>query len=84
MAIARDQYMESFSTEDYASTQMSGVRIMYMIAELSRRLGDMENATRFFSKVIENQRVGGEGQLVEMAKERWNDIREQREKAATQ
>jgi len=84
MAIARDQYTESFSTEDYASTQMSGVRIMYMIAELSRRLGDMENATRFFSKVIENQRVGGEGQLVEMAKERWNDIREQREKAATQ
>ena len=84
MAIARDQYMESFSTEDYASTQMSGVHIMYMIAELSRRLGDMENATRFFSKVIENQRVGGEGQLVEMAKERWNDIREQREKAATQ
>ena len=84
MTIARNQYTESFSTEDYASTQMSGVRIMYMIAELSRRLGDMENATLFFSKVIESQRIGGEGQLVEMAKERWNEIREQREKVATQ
>lgn len=82
MTIARDQYMESFSTGDYSSTQMSDARIMYMIAELSRRLGDMENATRFFSKVIESQRAGGEGQLVEMAKDRWNEIREQREKVA--
>ena len=57
---------------------------MYMIAELSRRIGDMENATRFFSKVIESQRTGGEGQLVEMAKDRWNEIRDQREKTATQ
>lgn len=79
MQIARDQYMESFSTEDYASTQMSGVRIMYMIAELSRRLEDYENATRFFSKVIENQRIGGEAKLVEMAKEQWQIIRQERE-----
>ncbi|MFF5995907.1 DUF2225 domain-containing protein [Lysinibacillus sp. KU-BSD001] len=78
LKIARDQYMESFSTEDYASTQMSGVRIMYMIAELSRRLGDNENATRFFSKVIENQRTGGEAKLVEMAKEQWELMRANR------
>lgn len=76
--IARDQYMDSFSTEDYASTQMSSTRVMYMIAELSRRLGDMENATRFFSKVIESQRSGGEAKLVEMAKERWEEIRAER------
>ena len=84
MTIARNQYVESFSTGDYSSTQMSDARIMYMIAELSRRIGDMENATRFFSKVIESQRAGGEGQLVEMAKERWNEIRDQREKVAKQ
>ncbi|WP_431027678.1 DUF2225 domain-containing protein [Lysinibacillus sp. LZ02] len=78
LKIARDQYMESFSTEDYANTQMSGVRIMYMIAELSRRLGDHENATRFFSKVIENQRTGGEAKLVEMAKEQWDLMRANR------
>lgn len=78
MEIARDQYMESFSTEDYASTQMSATRIMYMIAELSRRLGDMKNATRFFSKVIESQRVGGEAKVIEMAKERWEEVRAER------
>ena len=78
MEIARKQYLESYSTEDYASTQMSAVRITYMVAELSRRLNDMENATRFFSKVIESQRVGGEAKVVEMAKERWEEIRAMR------
>lgn len=80
LKLARDHYMESFSTEDYANTQMSTVRIMYMIAELSRRIGDYENATRFFSRVIENQRVGGEAKLVDMAKEQWELVREEREK----
>ncbi len=80
MNIAKAEYLESFSTEDYASTQMSAVRIMYVIGELSRRLGDKENATRYFSKVIESQRSGGEAKLVEMAKERWEEIRGEREK----
>jgi uncharacterized protein len=78
LKIARDQYMESYSNEDYATTQMSGTRVVYMIAELSRRIGDMENAVRFFSKVIEGQRTGGEAKLVEMAKERWEEIRSER------
>lgn len=78
MKMARDHYMESYSTEDYRSTQMSDSRVMYMIAELSRRLEDYQTATRFFSKVIENQRTGGEAQLVEMAKEQWKLVRELR------
>ncbi|MCH7323026.1 DUF2225 domain-containing protein [Solibacillus sp. MA9] len=82
LKIARDHYMESFSNGDYSSTQMSDVRIMYMVAELSRRLEDYENATRFFSRVIETQRVGGEAKLVDMAKEQWELVRAAREKVA--
>lgn len=78
LKISRDYYMETFSNEDYAGTQMSAVRVMYMIAELSRRIEDYENATRFFSRVIENQRIGGEAKLVDMAKEQWELVREAR------
>jgi uncharacterized protein len=78
MKMARDHYMESYSNDDYRSTQMSDVRVMYMIAELSRRLEDYQNATRFFSKVIESQRSGGEAKLVEMAREQWELVREAR------
>lgn len=77
--LARDHYIESFSNEDYASFQMSNVRVMYMIAELSRRLEDYENATRYFSRVFESQRTGGEAKLVEMAKEQWELVRAARE-----
>nr|WP_106780630.1 DUF2225 domain-containing protein [Lysinibacillus timonensis] len=79
LKMARDYYMESYSNEDYAGTQMSDVRIMYMIAELSRRLKDLDNATRFFSKVIENQHIGGDAKLIDMAKEQWQLVRDQRE-----
>ena len=78
MKMARDHYMESYSTDDYRSTQMSDTRVIYMIAELSRRLEDYQTATRFFSRVIENQRTGGEAKLIEMAKEQWNLMRETR------
>ena len=78
MKMARDHYMESYSTEDYRSTQMSDARVMYMIAELSRRLEDYQTATRFFSRVIESQRTGGEATLIDMAKEQWNLMRETR------
>ena len=79
--MARDHYMESYSTDDYRSTQMSDTRVMYMIAELSRRIEDYQTATRFFSRVIESQRSGGEAKLVETAKEQWNLVREARGKA---
>ena len=80
LKIARDQYIESYSTEDYASTQMTDTRVIYMIAELSRRIGDLDMATRYYSKIIENQRVGGEAKVIEMAKEQWQLVREEREK----
>ena len=76
--MARDQYTESYSNEDYRSTQMTETRVAYMIAELSRRLEDYPVATRFFSRVIESQRNGGEPKVVEMAKQQWELVREQR------
>lgn len=80
LKMARDNYMDSFSTDDYNSTQMTMVRVLYMVAELSRRIGDLENATRYFSKVIENQSIGGDVKVIEMAKDQWTQIREKREK----
>ena len=82
LKLARDHYMESFSNGDYGTTQMSDTRIMYMIAELSRRLEDYENATRFFSRVIESQRTGGEAKLVDMAKQQWELVRAARDQIA--
>ncbi|TQR18377.1 DUF2225 domain-containing protein [Psychrobacillus vulpis] len=82
MEIARDRYADSYSNDDYSGTQMSETRMLYLIAELSRRIGDIEYATRYFSKVIEKQNTSLEPKVVEMAKERWQEIRENKEKEA--
>lgn len=76
LEIARNRYADSYSTDDYNGTQMSEIRMLYLIAELSRRIGDMENATRYFSKVIEKQNTSIEPKIIEMAKDRWHEMRE--------
>lgn len=81
---ARNQYMESYNIEDYAGTQMTDVQVLYMIAELSRRIQDFENSTRYFSKVLETQRDGVRGKIIEMAKNQWELVREMREREREQ
>jgi len=79
MAISRDLYIASYSSQDYEGTQMSEERVLYMIAELSRRLNDIDEATRYFSRVIEKQKTSIEPKVIDMAKEQWRLIREEKE-----
>lgn len=75
LTIARNLYMKSYSEGDFAGTQMSETKIMYLIAELSWKIGDKEEAVRAFSRVVESQRTSSEPKIIELAKERWQEIR---------
>ncbi len=79
MKISRDLYMTAYAEGDYIGTQMSETRVMYLIAELSWRIGDKEEAVRNFSRVIESQRTSTEPHIIDLAKERWQEIRAERE-----
>lgn len=79
MKIAREQYIESYSVEDYKGTSMNELRVLYLIAEISRRMSDKEQAIRYFSKVIEKQRLFNEPKILEMAKDQWQRMREEKE-----
>mgnify|MGYP006417068607 CR=1 FL=1 len=76
LKLALKEYTESYSTGDYKGTQVSELRLMYLIGELSRRLGQTQDAVRFFSKVIEKQRQSVEPQIIQLAKDRWQELRE--------
>ncbi|AIE61194.1 DUF2225 domain-containing protein [Bacillus methanolicus] len=76
MKLAINEYMESYSNGDYQGTQVSEIRILYLIGELSRRIHNIKQATQFFSKVIEKQSRTVETKIVGMAKDRWHEIRE--------
>lgn len=76
LKLATDAYLQSYMADDYRGTQVSEVRLLYLIGELSRRSHQMEQAVRFFSKVIEQQNRTVESGIIDMARERWYDIRE--------
>jgi uncharacterized protein len=76
LKLALKEYTESYSTGDYKGTQVSELRLMYLIGELSRRIGNTQDAVRFFSKVIEKQRQSVEPQIIQLAKDRWQEMRE--------
>ena len=75
MTIARNLYMKSYTEGDFAGTQMSETKVMYLIAELSWKIGDKEEAVLGFSRVLESQRTASEPKIIELAKERWQEIR---------
>lgn len=71
-----NEYIESYTADDFLTKQVSEVRVLYMIGELSRRTGDIDQAVKYFSKVIEKQNNTLEKQVVDWAKERWYEIRD--------
>ncbi len=76
MKLALKEYTESYMTDDFRGTQVTELRILYLIGELSRRTNQIQQAIKYFSKVIERQNTSTEPKTVEMARERWYEIRE--------
>jgi uncharacterized protein (DUF2225 family) len=76
MKLSLSEYELSYSTGDFKGTQVSELKTMYLIGELSRRTGQIEQATRYYSKVIEQQSRTVETKIVQLAKEGWHQIKE--------
>lgn len=75
MRLALQEYMASYSNDDFLGTHMSEVRILYLIGELHRRLGETKQAILYFSKVIAKKKETIETGIIAMAHERWQEIR---------
>ncbi|MBP2240455.1 uncharacterized protein (DUF2225 family) [Cytobacillus eiseniae] len=75
MNLAMNDYLNSYMADDFKGTQMSEVKILYLIGELARRTHKRDQAVKYFSKVIEQQNRSVESGIIDMARERWHDIR---------
>lgn len=81
LALAAGQYKEAYLNEDLTLTSMSDVKVMYLLAELHVRIGKWEEAVKYFSKVLEKQRESRDKKLVEMARDRWYELRDEMKKS---
>lgn len=72
---ARDKYIECYLIGDYHGTSMTEFKVLYLIGELSRRIGDLNTATKYFSRIIEQQRTSTEHRIIQLTKEIWQEMR---------
>lgn len=74
--LSLESYKNSYVETDFIGTQMTEMRLLYLIGELSRQSGERDEAVKYFSKVINHKNRSVETKLVEMAREQWYVIRE--------
>lgn len=72
VGFARDSYIRVYETE---TAGPSDARLMYLIGELCRRLGEFNEAVRWFSRVIHDQRITDAG-MIRASREQWATLRE--------
>lgn len=79
--LAFNEYGDSYSVADFQGTQMSEVRLLYILGDLARRSGEQQTAIQYFSRVVEKRSSTTETGIIDMARERWHDIRDEMKSA---
>ncbi len=70
---ARRYYSDAFE-KDKELTNVG--RVLYLLGELNRRLGNDKEAILYLSRVINDKSINDPG-IIRMARERWQEIREE-------
>ncbi|MYL33755.1 DUF2225 domain-containing protein [Pontibacillus yanchengensis] len=76
MRLAEQGYRKSYEEDDLTHTEMTTIRVLYMIGEINRRLGNAHEAIQFFSKVVDKRKAAFDPKIVDMARDQWYKTRE--------
>ena len=80
LKMALSEYEASYSTGDFSGSQVSEARVLYLAGDIAKRLGERKAAIKFFSMVLEKQKDIRETSLVQMARDRWQEIKEEKDR----
>jgi len=70
---ALEAYIHVYERE---GTDVNNARLMYLIGELHRRLGDFHEAVRWFARVINNKSIT-DATMIHASREQWMAVREE-------
>ncbi|MET3290677.1 UNVERIFIED_CONTAM: uncharacterized protein (DUF2225 family) [Brevibacillus sp. OAP136] len=73
------EYEKSFTHSDFVNKDkdMSETRMLYLIGELMRRIGQYDKAILYFSKTVEMKNRTIESGIINMARDQWSIAREE-------
>lgn len=78
LGYALNYYYEIFENENLPVGKLDKATCMYMIGELNRRTGKLSEAKRWFTQVISSKEESGNKALVEMAREQYMILKEEK------
>lgn len=77
---ALKNYMEAFDKEEFPIGNLNEISMMYLLGELSRRLGKFNDAIVWFGKAISSPERGENPRIEKLAREQWALAKEQHTK----
>lgn len=76
LTLARDEFIEAYSNESLSGTNIDDVKLTYLIGELSRRVGQKEEALSWFNICLGLPEANMNPAISNMAREQWRLVRE--------
>lgn len=71
LRLALSEMEEAYVQSDFVGTSLSEMQVLYLAAELHRRLGHYQEAVNYFSKVTEHPNRNNERRILNLAREQW-------------
>ncbi|ANY67912.1 hypothetical protein BBD42_16610 [Paenibacillus sp. BIHB 4019] len=75
LRFALQAYVKVFEGE---GAELNGAKLMYLIGELNRRIGERAEAVRWFSRIVNDKRIM-DAAMIRASREQWQLIREEQE-----
>jgi len=69
-------YKEAYDTESFSDGGIGELTVIYLIGELSRRIGKYEDAIAWFNRVINHPEKNKNPRIEKLAREQWRSSRE--------
>lgn len=77
LKMALEYYEESFDTESFSDNGMDELTLIYLIGEISRRVGKYEESLEWFNRIVNHPRRDTNRRIEKLAREQWHNVREE-------
>lgn len=84
MSRAVEDYKTAYMKEQTPIGNLTEVTLTYLIGELLRRTGKFEESLSYLSRVVSNPAAKNEKRILDMAREAWQTVRDQKKEGETQ
>lgn len=69
-------YKDAFENDEGTQDEIDLATVMYLIGELSRRTGDLQEAKKWFSRLITSKEARSNPHILELAREQIQAIKD--------